>query len=102
MNVCPIEVVDYDSSLIAADWYEEQGLQDVADDIRNPNPCNSALAPHKKAWKKLSRCKASRHTTNVSICDSQSWRLWQYSVCNTNIASRFTSKCNHKMHRTKG
>ena len=32
---CPIEVTDYESSLIAADWYEEQRIQEIADEIRD-------------------------------------------------------------------
>lgn len=30
----PVEMVDYTSSLVAADWYEENGQQRIADEIR--------------------------------------------------------------------
>lgn len=32
--ICPVEITDHTSSLIAADWHEEQGNQIVADEIR--------------------------------------------------------------------
>lgn len=31
---CPVEMTDYQSALIGADWYEECGRQDIAEQIR--------------------------------------------------------------------
>jgi hypothetical protein len=31
---CPVEMVDYESALVQADWYEEQGELETADQIR--------------------------------------------------------------------
>jgi hypothetical protein len=95
MTICPINIVDYESSLIAADWYEEQGMQDYADSLREGcNYLNNATA-----WKhrlRFSRCIArTAYTRRLSGC-STSWKMYPnfpFSSCNSMYGREESSHC---------
>ncbi len=74
---CPIEVIDHESSLVAADWHEETGEQEWADAYREF--INIA-------------CNNDRASRNLGI-EKLSW-----SCSNPNRISRILSDCRTGKH----
>jgi hypothetical protein len=66
---CPVEMVDHESSLIAADWYEEQGMQNWAEGIRivpilTINMCMGSW--RQPSNRRYSRCSSSINSGELS------------------------------------
>jgi hypothetical protein len=66
---CVVEVVDYESSLIQADWYEEHGEVEAAEQIRDRN----SLYIGTRVEAKRSRSKSRSWSWSRSRSWSRSW-----------------------------
>lgn len=83
---CPIEAIDYESSLIQADWYEEHSQQEVADEIRHMNMPKShyAVLDRGQVKTKVSRSRTKYNNLSVSECKSKTWfRRMGRSFCSS-------------------
>jgi hypothetical protein len=75
MTDCPVEVTDYESALVQADWYEEHGYQETAEQVRHRSSCFTRLPDTQ--WKKSSKCK-STHNHAISMCCSSGATTLKY------------------------
>ena len=97
---CPIDITDYESSLIAADWYEENGFQDWADQIRysvrltpelgaspqytetnQRSGCHSRIHGRKWMWSRCGERKRLNYTISRCSSRSRNWYTPKRSEC---------------------
>lgn len=85
MNNCPIEITDYESSLIAADWHEEQGQQHTADALRDMPPFMARATNEFYTGRGMSRSQAHPGST-----------YWLESWCRSRSGFHYRSQCGRK------
>lgn len=93
MSECPVNMVDYESSLIAADWYEEQGEGLIADQIRHtPDVVRLSFIYYNVHPAFMSHCR-SRRTGRVYSQASCNEVAFMNSICTSRCRLAQDSKC---------
>lgn len=82
---CPVQAIDHESALVQADWYEEQGEQHTADEIRE-------MLSHKVgAWIHTPTSYKNIPDNYRSYCTSRGSRTLMGSWCHSSSSRNFYS-----------
>ncbi len=102
---CPVEAVDYESALVQADWYEENGYQEIADQVRGKiQPSFDLLLAPQQGRTRKSGCHsriAGPHGWMFSRCGTQPSNYYMASRCRSRTRSWRPMEISYCKSRTR-